>query len=48
MKVTEDEVMLVCDVFSSAFGTPNLKPPVEELLSVLDVPAPNVPPLVPN
>lgn len=35
--------------FSSGFDCPKLKPPLEELLSVLDEPVPKtIPPLVPN
>lgn len=48
MKLTEDEVV-VSDVFSSGFDSPKVKPPFEELLSVLDDPVPNIiPPLAPN
>lgn len=46
MKLT-DEVG-VCDVLSSGFDSPKLKPPLEVLLSVLEDPVPNTPPLVPN
>lgn len=48
MKVTEDEevvVVVVSDVFSSGFESPKEKPPLEELLSVLDDPVPNTIPL---
>lgn len=53
MKLIEDEeavvVVVVSDVFSSGFDSPKVKPPLEELLSVLDDPVPNViPPLAPN
>lgn len=48
MKLTDDEVV-VSDVFSSGFDSPKVKPPLEELLSVLDDPVPNtIPPLAPN
>lgn len=41
--------MVVSAVFSSGFESPNVKPPFEELLSVLDEPVPNtIPALVPN
>lgn len=50
MKVTGAEVVVVVsDVFSSGFDSPKVKPPLEELLSVLDDPVPNfIPPLAPN
>lgn len=51
MKLTEDEevVVVVSDVFSSGFDSPKVKPPLEELLSVLDDPVPNtIPLLAPN
>lgn len=50
VKVAEaEEVVVVSDVFSSGFDSPKVKPPLEELLSVLDDPVPNtIPPLTPN
>lgn len=53
MKLTEDEEVVVVvvpsDVFSSGFDSPKVKPPLEELLSVLDDPVPNIIPwVVPN
>lgn len=50
MKVIEDEeVVEVTDVFSSGFESPIVKPPLEELLSVLEDPVPNtIPLLAPN
>lgn len=36
-------------VFSSGFDSPKVKPPLDELLSVLDDPVPKtIPPLAPN
>lgn len=50
VKVVEDKgVVVAFDVLSSCFDTPKEKPPLEELLSVLDDPIPNtIPPLAPN
>lgn len=50
MKVMEDEeVVEVTVVFSSGFESPIVKPPLEELPSVLEDPVPNaIPPLAPN
>lgn len=36
-------------LFSSGFDSPNVKPPLEELFSVLEEPVPKtIPPLFPN
>lgn len=51
MKLTEDEVVVVVvvsDVFSSGFDSPKVKPPLEELLSVLDDPVAISPRVVPK
>lgn len=49
MKFTEEEHVEVSEVFSSGFDSPNVKPPLEELLSVLEDPVSNtVLPLDPN
>jgi len=50
VKLTEGEVVVVVsDVFSSGLDSPKVKPPLEELLSVLDDPVPNaIPPPTPN
>lgn len=49
MKFTEEGHVEVSEVFSSGFDSPNVKPPLEGLLSVLEDPVPNtIPPLDPN
>lgn len=49
VKVIEDKgVVVMFDVFSSGFDTPKVKPPLDELLSVLDDPIPNTIPPAPN
>lgn len=48
MKLTEDEVGVVSDIFSSGFDSPKVKPPLGELLSVLDDPVPKTIPAAPN
>lgn len=49
IETEEEEAVVVSGVFSTGFDSPKVKPLLDELLSVLDDPVPNVaPPLTPN